>query len=462
MVRKRLLAVVTGVVMVASALIAAPASAQEAPAVPAEPNITDVSGDGNGLNDQGFGGLCVQAPACVPEVGDNSAGGIGAADILAVWFTNTDTTVSAHILTTFPPPNNTPGVGLIYRIHLNDNCTYLQGLVPSKTYAGAQKANVREFCGQTGTTEGGEISIAALEDGKGVTTLTYPLGLHPALVMDATLATPFASATAAVGTDSPALYAPRLDDTKVGTDYTISSGPPAEAEEPKEEEEPPGKSDPPGKGKKKGCGKGKGKQKGACKGKKPGKPAADVCPAYVPGEHGAEAEMITVTDAATEEKPVEIKFDAGVGLAGPLIGGVPVPPDQRTHNYHNLVVDSASAETGLYVRLQFKDRRDYDLYLEYPSGQEATHSGDFNPGHEALSCGSASTGCSSGSNFEQINGVRTKDCQGWTTDSVAYLTEGGEVTLTAWLGEIKVDPAAPEDGGQRTTALTTFWTLMGR
>lgn len=447
--------------MAASALIAAPVMAQEAPAVPAEPNVTDPKGDANYLNDQGLAGGegDVEGPA------DASS----SADIMAAWFTNDAESVTAHVLVEGALPS-TPSY--FYRVLVDPTggektCLWFQAGVPGVADAGTgadPTGSLRNICGD-GSTVDGEASLAENPDGGTIISIKIPMGTH-GLAVGMTLGSPNAASRNWPRTPAASVTAPQVDNTKRGTPYVISSGE-ATAEEPKEEEEPAGKSDPPGKGKKKGCGKGKGKQKGACPGKKSGKPkkSAESCPPYEPGENGAEAETVTVTDAATEEKPVEIKFDAGRGLAGPLITGVPVPPDQRTHNYHNLVVDSDSAETGLYVRLQFKDRRDYDLYLEYPSGQEATHSGDFNTGFGTplFTCGKETTGCSSGSDFEQLNGIRTKDCQGWTTDSVAYLTEGGEVTLTAWLGDINVDPAAPEDGGQRTTgALATFWTLLGR
>lgn len=444
---KRSFSILLALALVAGVFSALPAKAQEAPTtIPAVVNIEDASGDGNGLNDQGFGGICIQAPACIPEAGDNSGGGIGAADILKVWFTNTAESVSAHILTTFPPPNMTPGFGLLYRVRLNDNCTYLQGLVPSNTYAGAQKANVREFCDGTATTEGGEITIETLEDGTGITTLKYPLDLHPALTMGAKLTTPNATTAAASGTDAPALYAPMLDDTEVGTDYTIASG---TVSEPTEEK-------PDSKAKKGGKGKGKEKAKKPKKkkkAKKPKKPPADVCPAYVPGEEGAEAETSVVTDAATAEAPLVVELTAGPGLTADISGeGL---YDETTSVYQNVQVDSAGTSAGLYVRVEFADRHDYDLYLNYPSGDRAAASGDFNTGYgtPVFTCGD---NCEGGSNFEQVNGIITKDCAGYTARISSFLTTGGTVTLSLWLGDGTADPAPP---GSDASAL--FYELMG-
>ena len=224
---------------------------------------------------------------------------------------------------------------------------------------------------------------------------------------------------------------------------------------------PAGKNDPPGKGKKKGCGKGSGQKKGACPGKKPGKPAkppvASSCPAYVPGEEGATAKTTLVTDAATAEKPVVVELDSQMGLGAMPIGGTPVPYDETTRVFQNVQVDTAGADTGLYARLEFPEPWDYDLYLNYPDGSEGDHSGDFSTiANTVFSCGG--TSCESSSTSEAVLGLRTSDCGGWTAEMVSYISEGGPVTLSLWLGDVLADPAP---AGGEAEALTTFYGLTG-
>lgn len=219
--------------------------------------------------------------------------------------------------------------------------------------------------------------------------------------------------------------------------------------------EPPGKSDPPGKGKKKGCGKGKGKKKGACPGKKPPKPPAVAeCPAYVPGEQGAEAETITVTDAATAEAPVVVEFDSGPGFTRDIITGLNAY-NETTSVYHNVQVDSAAAEAGLYARIEFPDHHDYDLFLNHADGSRAAASGGTNTAPGVLSCGD---GCTDGSNFEQVEGVRTADCAGYTSQTMSFLSTGGATKLILWLGEPTFDAAAP-GGGE--SAMEMFYRVLG-
>lgn len=426
--RKRLFSMLLTGAMVASVFSALPSRAAHY-SIPDAPNIEDPAQDANGLNDQGLAFV-------TGYQGDHSANVyFGGADFLKVWFSNDASKLRVHMLTSAPGPGG--NFAYVYRVHVNDGCVWFQANVDGATNTAEPSTVIRDACGELEAVPG-EIEVEELDDGTGLTTLTYDLGSFPGIELGGSLTTP--NATSRLFAPS-GHTAPQLDNTVNGTDYEIAAGGGApKIEEPTDD--PGQKDEAPVK---KGCKKkkGKGKKKGCDKGKGPKEEPKAGCAAYEPGENGAEAETLMVTDSATAEEPVTVEFDAGVGMGGPVVGGVPVPPDGRTHNYHNVQIDSDSPEVGLYVRLEFTDRRDYDLYLFYPDGTEATHSGDFNTLHEALSCGGAETGCEGGSNFEQVNGIRTVDCQGWTTDSVAFLTEGGDVTLSLWLGEIQNDPAAP-------------------
>jgi len=220
---------------------------------------------------------------------------------------------------------------------------------------------------------------------------------------------------------------------------------------PKGKVKPPGKSDPPGKGEKKGCTKGKGKKKGACPGKKPPKPpAAPSCPAYTPGEEGAEAEASIVTDAATAEAPLEVTIAAPPGVPEVALG----------HVFHNIQVDTAGAESGLYVAYEFPVYEDHDIYLNYASGTEAAHAGGFNPAPVPVAlgcCDGTGTGGHSEQGAEFLDGVRSADCSGYTLDMASFASEGGDMTLKLWLGEATYDPAADS----APSAMEMFYRALG-
>jgi hypothetical protein len=231
-----------------------------------------------------------------------------------------------------------------------------------------------------------------------------------------------------------------MDNTDFGLDYVIGTGgAPSKPEEPKAE--PPGKSDPPGQGNQ-DCSKIKNKKKKkACK-KNSGKgnPPAAGCAAYTPGEMGAEAETTVVTDKATEESPIEIDVPLG-----PALGRVNATVDFSTRVKHNVQVDSKAAEAGLFVRLESPVTDDPDLYVYWDNRKEAASAGGFNqalfagPLPQGLLSGTGNGG-HSGFGFEQIDGLRTSKCGGWTLDLVNWLGQGGTYKLKIWLGEIENDP----------------------
>lgn len=169
------------------------------------------------------------------------------------------------------------------------------------------------------------------------------------------------------------------------------------------------------------------------------KPKAVPCAAYVPGEQGADAgDTIIVNDVATEEMPLEMEVEAHPGLA-------PTDPDDPTagHAFYNIQVDTNLPETGLYVRLEFDNLppvRDYDLWLNYPDGSNASNAHGFNPAPDSM-FSPKSDGGHTETNAEQIDGTHTPDCQGYTLDVATSTGEGGTLTLKMWLGEIQYHPA---------------------
>lgn len=175
--------------------------------------------------------------------------------------------------------------------------------------------------------------------------------------------------------------------------------------------------------------------------KKKKKPVA--CAAYVPGEQGAEAENIVVTDAATAEAPAAYAFaiDANFTEGLEAEAGMETPA-----HYVNVQVDSAAAAAGLYATWEFPTRRDYDLYARYPDGSEAASSHGFSPAIETQ--GTPADVSNTGTNHagetkadsENIVGLTTSDCGGYTFQLKNYFGEGGDFELKIWLGEGTTDP----------------------
>ena len=176
---------------------------------------------------------------------------------------------------------------------------------------------------------------------------------------------------------------------------------------------------------------------------KPPAPAPAVCAAYTPGELGAEKPTVVVTDAATEAAPLEQKVtldrsDANYDLVGDGTGPFAIASD-----FFNLQVDTANADAGLYVYIEFPERRDYDIDLSYPDGSYAARSHD---GTTLLGTGQGVNGGHAGESTttsEKIVGVRTSDCGGYTLETSNWFGEGGEITVQMWLGAVANEPLAP-------------------
>lgn len=153
-----------------------------------------------------------------------------------------------------------------------------------------------------------------------------------------------------------------------------------------------------------------------------------TCDTFTPGvEDAAEAEVVKVTPAASEAKPLVIEFEHP--------GSIPVAPDKQ---YFNFQIHSGKPGTGLWIKSEFEERHDLDLYLYNEAGEEVALSGGFNTVPEAHdSDGNATT------NSEQIPGYPVGQCEGYTLGSSAYLTSGTDVKLTVWLGEATEDYSKP-------------------
>jgi hypothetical protein len=451
---KRFLIAPLAAVMVLSGLVALPS--QAATAVPEVVQVTDPVGDANFINNQDRAEpqldpvRDVTAPAC-PPFGAPCDGGT-VSDLMKVWFTNTADTVSLHMQTERPPPASTT---IYYRIASNPEaagaptggCLNWRMIFGGKqahpnggdpidmsTYrsadltSGSNHAEFEDTCNGGGRQEVEAVTVEALEDGTGITTMTVNRSASPLLGEGAKIVAPYAVSRLAAGVkgqDIPQqggsfVGSGQSDSTRRGTDFALVAG---------GDDPPP----PPPVCKK--------AQKKTCE-----------CPAFVPAEVGADAELTKITEKATAKRPavVTVEADAGAGVGGtPLEAGI-------AHALENLQVDLKKKKTtGLYVRLQFPDQADYDLTLFNPDGTVAAQSAGFNPapGHvdpEPLG-GHTEVGA------EQIDGIKTKECGGYTADIGTATGIGGDLTMLVWLGKVQYEQPLPqeEEGGSKTVRKTS-------
>ena len=173
----------------------------------------------------------------------------------------------------------------------------------------------------------------------------------------------------------------------------------------------------------------------AAKKKKKSPPA---CAPYEPGEQGTDKPTVTVTDAHTAEAPLEQTVTLAQSFADFVLVQDPGV------DFFNVQVDSAAASAGLYLTFEFPTRRDYDLYVRWPDGSEAASSHGFNPLAEAHvgppspidpSNTSGNHAGETTASSENIIGLITPDCGGYTIEAQNWLGEGGEFAIKLWLGE---------------------------
>jgi hypothetical protein len=403
---KRLISVLAAVGLVAGALIASPATVQAAPEVPAEPNIVDPPGDANYINNnqtQGQSGNNHTTPADASSLGD----------ILAVWFTHDAEKISVHVQTEAPQPSS--GAAYIVFFFANpDECLYAEFAIAAPSYQGDSYAEVEDSCAGLEPAEGEVVSEEG-PDGTGIITAAFPRSYSASFGDGAVIGTPRIEMRHLNG--GPAsLRGPTIDNTDPGSDYTIAGGADTEAP-PKEAKEEPKKK------------KKKGKKKGN------GKSAA--CAPFAPGEAGADQPSVTLTDAATEEAPVEQVVTLDMSLADLQVG-------DPSSAFFNIQVDSAAPDAGLYVLLEFPTRRDYDLNLLHPDASYAARSHAWNTVIEANESQISSTGHGgeSTASSEKLVGIKTADCSGWTLEAQNWLGEGGDLPVKLWLGEVQNEPQA--------------------
>lgn len=178
-----------------------------------KPNVTDPTGDGNGINDQGTGD---------GSFGDfNQTGGPSTVgDLVEVVFTNDAKNVAAVVKTVAMPPA-TQGVG--YRVRTNPDgpggtyCLYFEAFFPGATNnLTAFEAHLRDVC--TGET----IKAIAEPSMLGGIAIIVPRKAHAAFGKGKKLTAPQGATFVYSGSSWPAgVIGPFLDTSKPGTDYAL-------------------------------------------------------------------------------------------------------------------------------------------------------------------------------------------------------------------------------------------------
>ena len=184
--------------------------------------------------------------------------------------------------------------------------------------------------------------------------------------------------------------------------------------------------------------------------KKKKKPKPPVCATYVPGELGTDAETFTVTDAHTAEAPLVVPITLAAAFDEGVLEAVGAGETPRA--YFNVQVDSAAVSTGFYATFEFQTHRDYDFWAYFADGTGAASAHGFQPLIDTQGLPEQADQSNTASNHagestatsENLVGVITPDCGGYTLEASAYFGEGGDFEVKLWLGEGVTAPGVPE------------------
>lgn len=173
-----------------------------------------------------------------------------------------------------------------------------------------------------------------------------------------------------------------------------------------------------------------------------------ACKPITPAAAGAEKDTVVVTDSHTADAPLIQSVHLAESVAdADIFGTGALSPAQE---YFNVQVDSAAKTAGLYVTFEFQEHRDYDLWAYFADDTVAASSHGFQPllaskGTQAdLSNTATNHGGESTPSSENLVGIITNDCGGYTIETANWLGEGGDFEIKLWLGEGVTAAGAPE------------------
>ena len=165
--------------------------------------------------------------------------------------------------------------------------------------------------------------------------------------------------------------------------------------------------------------------------------APGPCPKYKPGGNGVGKPIKVVTDARKVTAPlvVTLQTEPGAGFSSPN-EGEETPPETVPHSYINVQVNTVRSSAKLFVRVEFLAAYDYDLYLRDSARVARAYAAGFNAvivNEPLIGLDGTGHGGHSERGAEQIDGLVTPDCFGYTVDVVSSSTTGGPVTVKFWL-----------------------------
>jgi hypothetical protein len=146
------------------------------------------------------------------------------------------------------------------------------------------------------------------------------------------------------------------------------------------------------------------------------------------GGTAKDAPLAKVTDKATAKKPLVVELDGEPGIG---VGGNEATEILIGHTLQNIQVVSKFRLRKLFVRLELPFGRDYDLYVLSSAGEEAARAAGFNP--QPAVYNDTDGGGHTEEEAEQIDGLLTARCTGYTIDVASASAEGNPLVLKFWL-----------------------------
>jgi hypothetical protein len=151
----------------------------------------------------------------------------------------------------------------------------------------------------------------------------------------------------------------------------------------------------------------------------------ETCDLYRPeADDARKAGTVIVSNGATAEEPMSLKIQAPAGT--------PTAPEEVLLNVQ---LTTQGQPMGFYARYEFGPAEDYDVIVQRRNGEEAARADGFNPGAVGPGAEPNENGGHSEVGAEQIDGLASRHCDGYTLRLVSKSGAGGEATLKLWTGE---------------------------
>lgn len=151
----------------------------------------------------------------------------------------------------------------------------------------------------------------------------------------------------------------------------------------------------------------------------------ELCDPYKPESEAArKVGTLIVNNGHTDSEPLSVTINAPEGTAS--------DPQEVLINVQ---LTSQGQEVGLYVRYEFPITEDYDIFVLDGNGDEKARADGVNPNAVGPLTAPNDNGGHSEQGAEQIDGLRTAHCTGYTLRLVTNSGAGGKLALKLWTGE---------------------------